>query len=89
MADTQNNIAMVLEKQGKFDEALELYEMALKTTIEALGHNHVDVAMTYGNMANVEQQLGNFQKALELFEKALSIFRQSLGDSRHEAGQQL
>jgi tetratricopeptide (TPR) repeat protein len=70
---------LVLEKQGKFDEALELYEKALKTTIEALGLNHAAVADTYVNMANVEQQLGNFAKALELYQKALEIQLKCLG----------
>jgi tetratricopeptide (TPR) repeat protein len=79
VANTQNNIAIVLKNQGKFDEALEMYEKALETTVRAVGPLHVDVAKTYNNMAIVERKLGNFQKALELYEKSLEIKIKSLG----------
>ncbi len=56
VADTQVNIAIVLEIQGKFDEALELYEKALKLMIVARGHNHVAVTDTNVNIGEVFRQ---------------------------------
>ena len=46
VADTQNNIAIVLRQQGKYPEALEMYEKALKTRVAVLGPEHPDVAKT-------------------------------------------
>ena len=46
-ADTQNNIAIVFQQQGKYPEALEMYEKALKTRAAVLGPEHPLVADTY------------------------------------------
>ena len=51
VADTYNNMAVVYYNQGKYDEALAMYEKALSIKLKKLGDDHPDVADTYNNMA--------------------------------------
>ena len=43
----QNNIGAVYHAQGKFPEALEVWEEALRVRVATLGPEHLDVAKTY------------------------------------------
>ena len=43
----QNNIAIVLWRQGKLAEAMELYQEVLRVRVATLGPEHLDVATTY------------------------------------------
>ena len=43
----QNNIAVVLHKQGKLAEAMEMHEEVLRVRVATLGPEHLDVAKTY------------------------------------------
>ena len=52
VATTYNNMAIVYNDQGKYDEALAMYEKALSIRLKKLGDDHPeDVATTYNNMA--------------------------------------
>ena len=44
---------LCIRNQGKYDEALAMYEKALSIRLKKLGDDHPDVAMTYNNMAIV------------------------------------
>ena len=50
-ADTQNNIGVVFQRQGKYPEALEMYEKVLKTRVAVLGPEHPHVADTKNKCA--------------------------------------
>ena len=67
-------------KQGKYEEALAMYEKALSIKLKKLGDDHPDVATTYNNMANVYNKQGKNDEALAMYEKALSIRLKKLGD---------
>ena len=45
-------MAIVYDNQGKYEEALAMYEKALSIKLKKLGDDHPDVADTYNNMAN-------------------------------------
>ena len=51
VARSYNNMAAVYRAQGKYGEALELYEQSLAILIKVLGKDHVDVARSYNNIA--------------------------------------
>ena len=40
MAASYNNIGIVYESQGRYDEALQEYEKCLKIQVDKLGHEH-------------------------------------------------
>ena len=64
---------LVYVNQGKYDEALAMYEKALSIRLKKLGDDHPDVADTYNNMAVVYYNQGKYEEALAMYEKALSI----------------
>ena len=45
-ASTLNNMALVHDSKGNYDEALRLYDQALKIRMKALGPDHADTART-------------------------------------------
>ena len=50
----------VYYNQGKYDEALAMYEKALSIRLKKLGDDHPDVADTYNNMAVVYKKQGKY-----------------------------
>ena len=87
VAKTYNNIGIVLEKQGKFSEALEAYENSLRIKRLSLGDSHVNSASTHVNIGAVYEKLGDYEKALFHFNKAHDIFVRSLGPDHHNTQQ--
>eukprot|EP00729_Bicosta_minor_P009284 gene9284-biopygen16959 len=83
---TYNNMAIVLESQGKLDEAMEMYQKALAITIKALGPDHSSVGNTYGNMAIVLKNQGKLDEAMEMYQKALAIKIKALGPDHSSVG---
>ena len=47
MAATYNNMAIVYDSQGKYDEVLEYYNKALEIRLKKLDNDHPNVAGTY------------------------------------------
>eukprot|EP00729_Bicosta_minor_P020191 gene20191-biopygen3532 len=86
LGSTYNNMAIVLEKQGKLDEAMEMYQKALAITIKALGPNHSSVGGTYNNMAVVLESQGKLDEAMEMYQKALAITIKALGPDHSDVG---
>ena len=82
----QNNIAVVLWKQGKLAEAMELYQEVLRVRVATLGPEHPDVAATYLNMGAACNEMGKYVEAIEYYSSALSIFEKVHGpDHPHVA----
>ena len=50
MATLQNNIAVVLEAQGKLASALQMYQKALAVYEKVLGEDDLDTARTQNNI---------------------------------------
>ena len=84
MADTQNNMAIVYQEQGKFQKALELYDAVLETTVRVVGHGHPSVAQTLKNIGIVHQNQGKRAEAKEFFSRAYTIFLDKLGPDHPE-----
>jgi len=81
-------IGEVYRKQGKYEEALEVYTKSLdiKTRIyggDVTGDNHLDVAALYNNIGTVYESLGKYEEALEMHSKSLDIKTRILGGDNH------
>ena len=71
--EATSNLASACLEQGRYDEALGHYRNVLRHGLRRFGHNHPDVAMTYGNMGCVYDSMGDFPKALECHNRDLEI----------------
>jgi tetratricopeptide (TPR) repeat protein len=74
------NLAMVFAKQGKYDEAEDLFKRVLSIREKALGASHPDVAATLNNIAAVNASQGKYDEAEGLYQRALAIREQALGE---------
>ena len=79
MAGALNNLALVYRTQGKYAEALPVFEKALEIRKRLLG-DHPTTAISYNNVAMSLNAQGKYAEALPLLEKALEIRRRLLGD---------
>jgi tetratricopeptide (TPR) repeat protein len=84
VAKSYNNIALIYDSQGNYEEALEIYTKSLdiKTRIYG-GDNHLDVAASYNNIGTVYESLGKYEEALEMHSKSLDIKTRILGGNNH------
>jgi tetratricopeptide (TPR) repeat protein len=80
VAASFNNIANIYEKQGKYEEALELHTKSLeiKTRIYG-GDSHPLVADSLKNIGVVYAKKGNRAAATEMYTKAYHIYLKILG----------
>ncbi|CAF0763541.1 unnamed protein product [Adineta steineri] len=73
-----HRLGMLKRNQGKYQEALTLYEKSLAIKQNTLPPNHPDLAKSYNNIGLVHSNIGNYPKALSYYEKTLEIDQQSL-----------
>mmetsp|Transcript_5235 Transcript_5235/g.16472 ORF Transcript_5235/g.16472 Transcript_5235/m.16472 type:complete len:97 (-) Transcript_5235:34-324(-) len=70
---------MVLDKQGKYNEALPFFERALRITENAHGPDHPDVARSLVYLAKALGSHGHCDEALKHSKRGLGIFERHLG----------
>ena len=75
-------LAYLYYRQSKYKEAQQLYEEALRITIETCERNGEGAC--YGNLGNVFLSVGKYAKAEEYLQKALAINKE-IGDKAGEA----
>ena len=78
IATSYNNIGNILDKQGKYLEALEYYEKSLRIRKETLATNNPNIATSYNDIGNVLDKQGKYSEAIEHYEKCLYIWKKSL-----------
>ena len=61
-----SNLALVLQYQGKYDEAERTNQRALKGEEKVLGPDHLDTLTSVGNLASVLQYQGKYDEAEEM-----------------------
>ena len=81
VSTTLNNLAGLLESQGKYEEAEPLYRRALKIYEKALGPDHPSVATTLNNLATLYKSQGKYEEAEPLYRRALKIIKEKLGEN--------
>ena len=72
LATTYNNIGLIYDAQGSYDEALQWYMKDLEIT-EQIG-DRAGLATTLGNMGVLEMERGQLQRALEYFSRSRDLY---------------
>jgi tetratricopeptide (TPR) repeat protein len=74
-----SNLASVLRRQGRYEEAESMNRRALKGYEKELGANHPDTLTSVGNLALVLQRQGRYEKAESMNRRALEGREKELG----------
>ncbi len=80
IAESLVDLGNILDAWGKSDQAIQFFDEALRTYIEALGLDSVEVASCKHSIALVKKSLGETEEALRYFGEALRIHRLKEGD---------
>jgi tetratricopeptide (TPR) repeat protein len=78
-ARSMNDLGVVLEAQGKYDEAVELYRQTLLIRRRLFGDSNRAVGVTLNNLAMATSRKGNFTAAVAIAETALVVMRRVSG----------
>lgn len=81
--------ADALFQQGKYQEALPLFQRSLAIREKALGAEHADIAVTLINMSILYDKLGQYDLALPLAQRALAIREKALGSEHADTAESL
>jgi tetratricopeptide (TPR) repeat protein len=80
LATSLNNLAVLYESQGRYNQAEPLLEQALELKKRLLGEDHPDVATTLNNLAGLYESQGRYNQAEPLLEQALQLTKRQLGE---------
>ena len=74
-----NNVAVAYQEQGRFDDAVSLFEKVVEDRKRVLGEEHADTLQSVGNLAVSYIEVGRYQEAGLLLQPALKAQRRTLG----------
>ncbi len=81
-----NALGNLQQTLGRYKEAQQHLEQALKIREKTLGPNHLDVAQSLNNLATLYLDQGKYPEAEPLFQRSLKIAEQTFGENnRHVA----
>jgi tetratricopeptide (TPR) repeat protein len=84
VAQTLNNMAIVRKALGEHQEALQLYDRALKIREATYGPQHSSVGDTLYNMAVLRKSLGEMAEAKALYLRCEQIYAAVYGADHSE-----
>ena len=76
---TRNNLAMLLMRERKFDEAAREFQVLIRATEQALGRQHVYFALFANNYGECLTQLRRFGEAGTLLTESHPVLLKSFG----------
>ena len=76
-----NNLAGVVQAQGRYAEAEGFYREALEIGAQTIGTGHPNYAIRLNNLAGVVEAQGRYAEAEGLYREALEIGAQTIGTS--------
>ncbi|WP_445253324.1 tetratricopeptide repeat protein [Nodularia sp. LEGE 04288] len=89
LATSLNNLALLYESQGRYDQAEPLYLQALELRKRLLGDNHPLVASSLNNLALLYNSQGRYDQAEPLYLQALELRKRLLGDNHPDVATSL
>jgi tetratricopeptide (TPR) repeat protein len=84
-ARCRHNLALLLERQGKLEEAEGQYRRAL-AILDSAGAEGVELAAVLGNLGGVAAARGNLTEALALLQRSLELRTRALGAEHPDVG---
>ena len=78
-----NNLGVLLERQGKYNEAEALHRRALEATETILGAKHQDTLISVNNLGSVLERQGKYNEAEALHRRALEA-RETILGAKHQ-----
>ncbi len=79
-AEAENNLAVLYKYWGRFEEGLQLYARALRSTIALHGEESLSSGAVYHNIGGILHAQGDFAAAEKPARRAWEISRRLLGD---------
>lgn len=80
VAESMNNLAILLKAKGDLQGAEPLYRQALDINRRVLGEDHPSVAIAMNNLAGLLKGKGDYEAAEALYRDALAAARRLYGD---------
>ncbi len=80
LSAASNNLALLYESQGRYEEAEPLYLQAIDIDKTVLGENHPDYAIDLNNLAGLYRSQGHYEEAEPLYKQAIGIDKVALGE---------
>jgi tetratricopeptide (TPR) repeat protein len=77
--NTRNSMALLLSKQGKYEEALQDFQDLYEIKKRVLGPEHPDTLAIWDNMATVLNSQGKYEEALQAYQEVYEIQKRVLG----------
>ncbi len=71
-------MGIVLQEQGKLEEAMKMYQKSLEMNKKTLGEEHSSVADTYNKMGVLLHNQGKLEKKMKIPKKCLEISKKTL-----------
>jgi hypothetical protein len=84
---SMNNLAVLYQTRGKYDEAQTLCQQVLEVRRQKLGPDHPDTLTSMNNLAVLYEARGWSGQAEPLLRTALAIRRQALGEAHRDTAQ--
>ena len=75
----QSNIGTVLEKQGRLEDAEQMYTESLQINLKVFGEDSLNVAYMQRNIADVREAQGRYDEAVKIYADVLQIQERVLG----------
>jgi tetratricopeptide (TPR) repeat protein len=74
-----NNLALLLDRQGKYEEAEAMHRQTLATREKGLGHEHPDTLTSMNNLALLLDRQGKYEEAVAMHKQTLTTREKVLG----------
>jgi serine/threonine-protein kinase len=77
-ANSHNNVAIALDDAGKLADSLAEHRVALAIREKQLGHDHPQVAQSFGGIGSELHSMGDLEEALHAMNEAIAVDRRAL-----------